>query len=393
MMLFQVPGMQMWSGWWPGHPRHPEAGPAHQEGASGGKEVVKRLARDTVKLLSLQVESVLIKHCPSLQLDLDLININASTVTIIFRKCSEITINSMAFETDFSRSQKLKMLFQNIRSAKFQNLYVDEDISFIFENVRTINFADSTFGDLSQNDFTMLQSGRVCVTNSILNLNSQRRPKLITRCPWIHSSMNISSLNLRPVKDTSMSLSSLQQKKLLTKTLSRNQSRKYLSISPAASVITVLIISGVITVIFVIIIISVWEMKKRNRREGVPAAKPARDSEKLRPSNKIMFKSQEEGGESPEIPSPDLKALRRSISAVLLVTHQLKRSNSATLKNVILATEEEFLCWIKRNLICGTYLLIKWELVELSIRKTNWPISIFSICFFIILPLLQQLNQ
>ena len=298
-----------------------------------------------MKLFALQIESVLIKHCPSLKLDLDLININASSVTIIFRKCSEITINSMAFETDFSRSQKLKMLFQNIRSAKFQNLYVDEDISFIFENVRTINFADSTFGDLSQDDFTMLQSGRVCVTNSILNLNSQRRPKLISRCPWIHSSINISSLNLRPVKDNSMSLSSLQQKKLSSETLSRNQSRKYLSISPAASVITVLIISGVITVIFVIIIISVWEMKKpKRRREGVPAAKPARDSEKLRPSNKTMLKSLEEGGESPEIPSPDLKALRRSISAVLLVTHQLKRSNSATLKNVILATEEEFLC-------------------------------------------------
>ena len=37
LMFHQVPGLQMWSGWWPGHRRHPEAGPAHQEGASGGK--------------------------------------------------------------------------------------------------------------------------------------------------------------------------------------------------------------------------------------------------------------------------------------------------------------------------------------------------------------------
>ena len=246
------------------------------------------------------------------------------------------------------------MLFQNIKSVKFRNLYVDEEISFIFENVRTINFADSTFGDLSQDAFTMLQTGPVCVTNSLLNLDSPRRPKLISRCPWIPSTMNISSLNLKPAKDTSMSLSSLQQKKLQTETLSRNQSIKYLSISPAASVITVLIISGVITVITVIIIISVWEMKKRKRRrDAVPESKSTIHSEKLRPSNQsIMLKSLEECEETPKIPSPDLQDLRRSISAVLLVTHQLKRSNSATLKNVILATEEEFLCWIKGNLIC-----------------------------------------
>ena len=292
--------------------------------------------------LSFQVDSVLIEYCPSLQLDLDLININASSVTIILRKCNKVIISSMAFETDFSRSQKLKMYFQNIKSVKFQNLYVDEEINFIFENVQTINFADSTFGDLSQDYFTMLQSGHVCVTNSILNLDSPRRPKPISRCPWIQSSMNISSLNHRPVKDTSMSLSSLQQKKLQTETLSRNQSIKYLSISPAVSVITVLIISGVITVIFVIIIISVWEIKKgKSRREGAPLRK----SQKVtKASNKTMSESQEECEEAPMIPSPDLKALRRSISAVLLVTHQLKRSNSATLKNVILATEEEFLC-------------------------------------------------
>ena len=297
--------------------------------------------------LSFQVDSVLIEHCPSLQLDLDLININASSVTIILRKCNKVIISSMAFETDFSRSQKLKMYFQNIKSVKFQNLYVDEEINFIFENVQTINFADSTFGDLSQDYFTMLQSGHVCVTNSILNLDSPRRPKPISRCPWIQSSMNISSLNHRPVKDTSMSLSSLQQKKLQTETLSRNQSIKYLSISPAVSVITVLIISGVITVIFVIIIISVWEIKKgKSRREGAPTSTlPHRKSEKVpKSSNKTMSESQEECVETPMIPSPDLKALRRSISAVLLVTHQLKRSNSATLKNVILATEEEFLC-------------------------------------------------
>ena len=288
----------------------------------------------------------MIEYCPILHLELDLININASSVTIILRKCNKVIISSMAFETDFSRSQKLKMFFQNIKSVKFQNLYVDEEINFIFENVQTINFADSTFGDLSQDYFTMLQSGRVCVTNSILNLDSPRRPKPISRCPWIHSSMNISSLNLRPLKDTSMSLSSLQLNILLTETLSRNQSIKYLSISPAESVITVLIISGVITVIFVIIIISVWEIKKaESRREGIRTSTPARNSEEVQqPLNETMSKSQEECEETPMIPSPDLKALRRSISAVLLVTHQLKRSNSATLKNVILATEEEFLC-------------------------------------------------
>ena len=77
-----------------------------------------------------------------------------------------------------------------MRSVKFKNLCVDEETSFIFENVRTFNFADSTFGELSREDFTMLPSSHVYVTNSILNLNSQRHPKLISRCPWIHNSLN-----------------------------------------------------------------------------------------------------------------------------------------------------------------------------------------------------------
>ena len=55
------------------------------------------------------------------------------------------------------------MLFQTIQSVKFQNLYIDEKISFIFENVQTVNFADSTFGNLSPDDFTMLQSGQVLI--------------------------------------------------------------------------------------------------------------------------------------------------------------------------------------------------------------------------------------
>ena len=42
LMVYQVPGVPMWSGRWPGYPGHPQAGQAHQEGAPGGKEVDKR---------------------------------------------------------------------------------------------------------------------------------------------------------------------------------------------------------------------------------------------------------------------------------------------------------------------------------------------------------------
>ena len=274
-------------------------------------------------------------------------------ITSLFRKCNTILISSIAFETDFSRLQKLKMLFQTIQSVKFQNLYIDEKISFIFENVQTVNFADSTFGNLSPDNFTMLQSGQVCVSNSILNLDSPRRPKLISKCPWIHSSVNISSLrsvkdslmtaymtasdSLRPVKDTSMSLSSLQKQ---TETGDRNESMKYLSISPGASLATALVFSGLMTVISFIITIAILERRRRGGRQH-PTSRPSQGT--LSSSDTTLIKFPEEAA-PPEIPSPDLKELRRSISAVLMVTHQLRRSNSATLQNVILATEEEFLC-------------------------------------------------
>ena len=41
--------------------------------------------RNQESMSSFQVESVKIEYCPNLQLDLDLININASTVTLLFR--------------------------------------------------------------------------------------------------------------------------------------------------------------------------------------------------------------------------------------------------------------------------------------------------------------------
>ena len=39
LMVYQIPGVSMWSGWWPGDPGHPQAGQAHQEGAPAGEEV------------------------------------------------------------------------------------------------------------------------------------------------------------------------------------------------------------------------------------------------------------------------------------------------------------------------------------------------------------------
>ena len=41
--------------------------------------------RNQESMSSFQVESVIIEYCPNLHLDLDLININASTVTLLFR--------------------------------------------------------------------------------------------------------------------------------------------------------------------------------------------------------------------------------------------------------------------------------------------------------------------
>ena len=86
----------------------------------------------------MQIEFVTVELCPNLQLELDLININASQLKVQFRKCNRITINSLMFETDFSPDQVLNLSFKRVAQVLLHNLLVDEKLKLIFEKVGSI---------------------------------------------------------------------------------------------------------------------------------------------------------------------------------------------------------------------------------------------------------------
>ena len=289
----------------------------------------------------MQVELVAVENCPNLVLKLDLINLNASQVQLSIRKCNKITINSIFFETDFSRNQVFKISFVRVPSVELKNLYIDVKLQLWFQTVKSVNISDCTFRKLTQDDISLSDSGPICLANTILHLSSTRRPQPLSKCPWIKSISN-NSLGLLPAKETSLSLSILPK---LSKSESVNE---YVLITPSISVMFLMTVCIITTIIIIILIISIKELVTRNNSYQQQHSTYVRNDSWLNNEDLVQSSSSCDSDEVREsrIQKSDLLDLRRSISAVLLYNQNksCRRSNSTTFKNVILAKEEEFLC-------------------------------------------------
>ena len=109
------------------------------------------------------------------------------------------------------------------------------------------------------------------------------------------------------------------------------------------------------TIIIIILIISIKELVTRNNSYQQQHSTYVRNDSWLNNEDLVQSSSSCDSDEVREsrIQKSDLLDLRRSISAVLLYNQNksCRRSNSTTFKNVILAKEEEFLCWINNSQI------------------------------------------
>ena len=305
----------------------------------GGEDGAGRLeAALRLDTFSRRVAEVRVERCPALSLALDLVNVEAAGLRILFRLCNRVTITSVAFETDFAGKQRLDIHFEQVQSVDLHNIYVDEKLFLNFENVREVNIVDSTFRDLSRSDITSLHSGPVCVTHSILKMNLSKRPKFVSKCPWIPSTMvnmNTSSLYASPGHYSPLPVSQMEESIINIKS-EYEPHPNLISISPSTIAFLITVICCILAIIIAIVALSVCELKRKRM-----TSQHRRNSSS---PNHITNKVQKKEESNDRIPASELQQLRRSISAVVLASHSCRRSNSVTLQSVILATEEEFLC-------------------------------------------------
>ena len=303
----------------------------------GGEDGAGRLeAALRLDTFSRRVAEVRVERCPALGLALDLVNVEAAGLRILFRLCNKVAITSVAFETDFAGKQRLDIHFEQVQSVDLHNIYVDEKLFLNFENVREVNIVNSTFRDLSPSDITSLHSGPVCVTNSILKMNLSKRPKFVSKCPWIPpTTVNTSSLYASPGHYSPLPVSQMEESIINIKTEYETHPN-LISISPSTIAFLITVICCILAIIIAIVALSVCELKRRRMTSQHPSNSYS--------SNHVTNNVERREESDDRMPASELQQLRRSISAVVLASHSCRRSNSVTLQSVILATEEEFLC-------------------------------------------------
>jgi len=300
-------------------------------GQDGDNVITHILRLDKFTEFGLQeIESVIVEFCPNLQLALDFININASSVKLSMRKCNKISINFIAFETNFANRQSLGINFNEISEVKFSNLHVNEKLKLNFNKVKFVAVLNSEFLSFSKDDVSSVNSGPICINQTILNLKTARLSQPLTICPWISPTKP-----KRPPKfETSLSLPILKETTKESSILSTQD--EIILVTPLMCAVVVVTIICVIVTIASLIILSLNELSRRKH-----------SSYKDNIENLKMFQAVNnfipKEDKTSKITEVEINKLKRSISAILLYKQNLETTNSASFKNIILAKEEEFL--------------------------------------------------
>ena len=150
-----------------------------------GQEIVNTTLRldsittDNVKILEVQ-------HCPHLALELDLVNVDASSLRIHFSKCNQVSVLGILLETDFSGHQTLSLQFSSVQTVKLIDLFISDQVSIELHKVGSVDIVGCSFCNLTREKIKSVKSGAVCVTNS--RLTDCEDQQMISACPWLSAS-------------------------------------------------------------------------------------------------------------------------------------------------------------------------------------------------------------
>ena len=300
-----------------------------QCGQDGLSQLETRLRLDT---FTNQLEVLQIQHCPHLVLLLDLVNVNASTVQVNFSQCNKVVIRGLIMETDYAGHQTLHLVFSSIQTVELRGLYLSDPVNIQFENVQTVNIADSSFVNMTEHNIQSFNSGEICVSNSFLSRSEDG--DVISVCPWVAASSSSSLSDNNQIKPVKVSSSTPQNNDNLTKPRYELQDHVLVPLS-----------IGITIVLLFSIIVSIFLVEKTlpnvlSRNVG----KSSENNSNLKPeSDRISFNS--EGiYEKKEGNSVSNDPLRRSISAVLLFNKNNEIATLASVEHWLSQNQDEYLC-------------------------------------------------
>ena len=301
-----------------------------QCGQDGLTQLDTKLRLDT---FSSQLEVLEVQHYPHLVLQLDLVNVNASAVEVYFSQCNKVVIRGIIMETDYAGHQTLHLHFSSIQTVELTELYLSDPVNVQFENIQSVNIADSAFLNLTKHNIQSFNSGDICIKNSLLSRRETRQA--ISACPWVGSS---SSSPSRPdnnqIKPVKVSSSSPQDNDNLTKPRYELQDHVLVPLSIG---ITIVLLSSIIVSIFLLekAVLNVLRENKGKSSESDFNLKPEPDRSSF--SGGGIFGKNVENSVSND-------PLSRSISAVLLYNKNNQTATSASVEHWISQTQDEYLC-------------------------------------------------
>ena len=297
----------------------------------GLSQLHARLRLDT---FSRQLEVLEVQHCPHLVLQLDLVNMNASAVRVNFSQCNKVVIRAIILETDYAGHQTLQLTFTSIQSVELRDLYLSDPVNIQFENIQAVNIADSVFLNLTKHNIQSLNSGEICLNNSLLSRSENR--EVTSACPWVVSTSPSPRPDNNQIKPVQVSSSQPQDNDNLTKP--RYELQDHVLVPLAIGITIVLLLS---------IIASIFLLKKNLStllREN--KGKTPENDFKSNPDSDRSSSSGECGGisEKNEGNSVSNDPLRRSISAVLLFNKNNQTATYVSVEHWISQTQDEYLC-------------------------------------------------
>ena len=295
----------------------------------GINQLDTRLRLDT---FSSQLEVLEVQYCPHLVLQLDLVNVKASTVFVYFSQCNKVVIRDIMMETDYAGRQTLQLHFSSIQTVELTDLYLsDWPVNIQLENIRGVKIADSAFLNLSKHNIQSFNSGEICLDNSLLSRGENS--EVISACPWVASSSPPPLLDNNQIKPVKVSSASPQDNDNLTKPRYELQDHVLVPLSIG---ITIVLLFSIIASIFLVerTVKTLLREKKGKSLETEYSLKPESD----RSSFTGGISEKNEGNSVSNDP------LRRSISAVLLFNKNNQTATPDSVEHWISQTQDEYLC-------------------------------------------------
>lgn len=121
-----------------------------------------------------EIRSVHLEQCNELLVSLDLRDVDATNFPVHFRAVRKVEIEKIVFEPKYSDRQELQLVFNNVETVRFENLFVEDTLKLRATNVKELHFVSSTFAHIPRRGFEISRARILDIRDSsFLRISSQ----------------------------------------------------------------------------------------------------------------------------------------------------------------------------------------------------------------------------